>query len=98
MNPLQLTAKGAKIAFTLEAEAFQAILDVDSTGLKAVPVLIESGGRKYQASLNPKSFRKAQTAFREAANPVVTISGNLNGAVVEAAGVQVFDKTKPEDA
>lgn len=46
----------------------------------------------YTARLNPESFRKAQTMFREAANPVVSISGNLSGNAIEAAGIQVFDK------
>ena len=97
MEPIQLTPKFAKIAFTLDPDEFRAFLDVDTTGLKGVPVLIETGGRKLQASLNPKSFRKAQAAFREAGNPAVSISGNLNGNVVDAAGIQVFDKTKPAD-
>jgi hypothetical protein len=57
-----------------------------------VPVAIAVDGKKYSVHLNPKSFRKAQTAFREAANPVVSISGNLKGSAIESAGIQIFDK------
>lgn len=92
MPQIELTAALAKIAFTIDPETFRAALDVDSVGAKAVPVAIAVDGKKYAASLNPKSFRKAQAAFREAANPVVSISGNLKGNTVEAAGIQVFDK------
>jgi hypothetical protein len=88
----ELTALQAKIAFTIDAETFRKVLDVDSVGAKTVPVSIVAEGRKYTANLNPKSFRKAQAAFREATQPVVTISGNLKGQVVESAGIQVFDK------
>jgi hypothetical protein len=88
----ELTALQAKIAFTIDAETFRKVLDVDSVGAKTVPVSIAVGDKKYAAQLNPKSFRKAQVAFTEAAQPVVTISGNLKGYTVESAGIQVFDK------
>jgi hypothetical protein len=92
MTPIELTAVQAKIAFTIDPETFRAVLDVDSTGAKSVPVAIAVDGKKYSVQLNPKSFRKAQTAFREAANPVVSISGNLKGSAIESAGIQIFDK------
>ncbi len=96
MQTIQLTAKLVKVAFTMDPDEFRAILDVDSTGMKAVPItIISSGGKKLTAHLNAKTFRKAQAAFREAGNPVVNISGNLNGGVVESAGIQIFDKQKP---
>lgn len=92
MPQIELTAIQAKVAFTIDSETFRAVLDVDSVGAKSVPVTIAAEGKKYTASLNPKSFRKAQAAFREAANPVVSISGNLKGNAVESAGIQIFDK------
>ncbi len=92
MPQIELTALQAKIAFTIDTETFRAALEVETTGAKTVPVTIAVEGKKYTANLNPKSFRKAQAAFKEAANPVVSISGNLKGGVVEAAGIQVFDK------
>ena len=92
MAQIELSAFQAKIAFTIDPETFRAALEVDSVGAKTVPAAITVDGRKYTADLNPKSFRKAQAAFREAANPVVAISGNLKGTKVESAGIQVFDK------
>lgn len=92
MPVLELTVAQAKIAFTLDTAAFRAALDMDTAGAKTVPVTLRAGDRTYTAQLNPKSFRKAQAAFREAANPVVSISGNLIGNAIEAAGIQVFDK------
>ena len=92
MTPIELTAVQAKIAFTIDSETFRAALDVDSMGAKSVPVSIAVDGKKYSVHLNPKSFRKAQTAFKEAANPVVSISGNLKGSAIESAGIQIFDK------
>ena len=92
MPQIELAAVQAKIAFTIDAETFRAALDVDSAGAKSVQVSIAVDGKKYAAQLNPKSFRKAQAAFREAANPVVSISGNIKGGAVESAGIQVFDK------
>ena len=92
MTQIELTAVQAKIAFTIDSETFRAALDVDSMGAKSVSVTIVVDGKKYTAQLNPKSFRKAQAAFNEAANPVVSISGNLKGSAVESAGIQVFDK------
>ena len=92
MPQIQLTALQAKVAFTIDAETFRAALDVDSVGAKTVPVAIAVDGKTYTAQLNPKSFRKAQATFREAVNPVVSISGNLKGNAVESAGIQVFDK------
>lgn len=89
---IQLAAAQAKIALSLDADAFRAALDVDTTGAKAVPVDIRVNGRTYHAQLNPKSFRKAQAAFRQAVNPAVLLSGNLKGFDIEAAGLQVFDK------
>ena len=92
MPQIELTAVQAKIAFTIDSETFRAVLDVDSMGAKSVPVAILVDDKKYMAQLNPKSFRKAQAAFREAANPVVLISGNLKDNAVESAGIQIFDK------
>jgi hypothetical protein len=92
MPQIELTAVLAKIAFTIDPETFRAVLDVDSVGAKSVAVAIEVEGKKYTAQLNPKSFRKAQAAFREAANPVVSVSGNLKGSAIESAGIQIFDK------
>jgi sRNA-binding protein len=92
MPQIELTAVQAKIAFTIDTETFRAVLNVDTTGAKSVTTAVMVEGKKYVAQLNPKSFRKAVTAFREAANPVVTISGNLKGNSIEAAGIQVFDK------
>jgi hypothetical protein len=89
---IELTGLNAKIAITIDAESFRAVLQLDSLGAKAVPVAVVAGGKKYLASLNAKSFRKAQAAFQEAANPMVSISGNLKGDIVESAGIQVFDK------
>lgn len=99
MATIQLTAVQAKVAFTIDAATFRAVLDVDSTGAKTVPVAIQSGDKTYTAQLNPKSFRKAQAAFREAMNPAVSISGNLKGYTIESAGIQIFDKgAKPATA
>ena len=92
MAQIELTAAHAKITFIIDSETFRLALDVDSTGAKSVPVAIAVDGKKYTAQLNPKSFRKAQSSFREAANPAVTITGNLKGGAVESAGIQVFDK------
>lgn len=92
MPQIEFTAVQAKIAFTIATETFRAALDVDAMGARTVPVTISVEGKKYVAQLNPKSFRKAQAAFREAANPMVAISGNLKGNSVESAGIQVFDK------
>ena len=92
MPQIELTAVQAKIAFTIDPETFRAALGVDSMGAKTVPVTIVVDGKKYTAQLNPKSFRKAQAAFREAANPVISISGNLKDNAVESAGIQIFDK------
>ncbi len=92
MHSIELTAVQTKIAFTIDPETFRAALDVDSMGAKTVPVAIAVDGKKYSVQLNPSSFRKAQTAFRVAANPVVSISGNLKGSVIESAGIQVFDR------
>ncbi len=92
MPTLELAGIQAKIAITIDADAFRAALDLDTAGAKAVPVVIAVDGKKYTAQLNSKSFRKAQAAFREAANPTVSISGNLKGNAIEAAGIVVFDK------
>jgi hypothetical protein len=92
MPQIELTAALAKIALTIDPEAFRAVLDVDSAGAKAVLVAVAADGKQYTAQLNPKSFRKAQAAFCEAANPAVSLSGTLKGGVVESAGIQVFDK------
>ena len=92
MPQIELTAVQAKIAFTIDPETFRAVLDVDSAGAKSVAVAVAVEGKKYTAQLNPKSFRKAQAAFREAANPVASVSGNLKGSAIESAGIQVFDK------
>jgi hypothetical protein len=92
MPQIELTAALAKIALAIDPEAFRAVLDVDSAGAKAVLVAVAADGKQYTAQLNPKSFRKAQAAFREAANPAVSLSGTLKGSVVESAGIQVFDK------
>lgn len=92
MPTIELTATLAKIAVTIDPAAFRAVLDVDTVGAKSVPVAIAVDGKKYLAQLNSKSFRKAQVAFKEAANPTVSISGNLKGNSIEAAGIQVFDK------
>ena len=92
MHQIELTAVQAKIAFTIDPETFRAVLDLDSVGAKSVAVAISVEGKKYTAQLNPKSFRKAQAAFREAANPVASVSGNLKGNVIESAGIQIFDK------
>lgn len=92
MPTLELTGTQAKIAITIDADAFRAALDLDAVGAKAVPVVIAVDGKKYTAQLNSKSFRKAQTAFKEAVNPTVSISGNLKGNAIEAAGIVVFDK------
>lgn len=89
---IQLAAAQAKIALSLDADTFRAALDVDTTGAKTVPVDIRVDRRTYHAQLNPKSFRKAQAAFRGAVNPAVLLSGNLKGFDIEAAGLQVFDK------
>jgi sRNA-binding protein len=98
MPQIELTAVQAKVAFTIDSETFRAVLDVDSVGAKSVLVAIAADGKKYNAQLNPKSFRKAQAAFREAANPVVSISGNLKGGAIESAGIQIFDKGAKADA
>jgi len=92
MPQIELTAILAKVAFTIDPETFRAVLDVDSVGAKSVPVAITVDGKKYTAQLNPKSFRKAQAAFKDATNPVVSISGNLKGSAIESAGIQIFDK------
>lgn len=92
MPTLEFTGTQAKIAITIDAATFRAALDLDAVGAKAVPIVISVDGKKYTAQLNSKSFRKAQTAFREAANPTVSISGNLKGNAIEAAGIVVFDK------
>ncbi len=92
MPIIEFTATLAKIAVTIDPETFRAALDVDTVGAKAVPVTIAVDGKKYTAQLNSKSFRKAQAMFREAANPTVSISGNLKGNAIEAAGIVVFDK------
>jgi sRNA-binding protein len=92
MSTIELTGTQAKIAITIDADTFRATLDLDTAGAKAVPVAIVVDGKKYTAQLNSKSFRKAQAMFREAANPTVSISGNLKGNAIEAAGIVVFDK------
>ncbi len=92
MPSIDLKGLQAKIAVTIDAATFRAALKVDTMGAKSVPVAIAVEGRAYMASLNAKSFRKAQAMFQEAAQPVVSISGNLKGDVIEAAGIQVFDK------
>jgi hypothetical protein len=92
MPQIELAAIQAKIAFTIDPETFRAVLDVDSVGAKSVEVTIVAESKKYTAQLNPKSFRKAQAAFREAANPVASVSGNLKGNTIESAGIQIFDK------
>jgi hypothetical protein len=92
MPTIEFIGTQAKIAVTIDTETFRAALDVDAVGAKSVPVTITVDGKKYTAQLNSKSFRKAQTAFQEAANPTVSISGNLKGNAIEAAGIQVFDK------
>jgi sRNA-binding protein len=92
MPTIELTATLAKIAVTIDPATFRAVLDLDTVGAKAVPVTIVVDGKKYMAQLNSKSFRKAQTLFKEAVNPTVSISGNLKGNAIEAAGIVVFDK------
>lgn len=92
MPSLQLKGLQAKIAVTIDSATFKAALGVDTMGVKAVPVSIDIDGKTYTASLNPKSFRKAQVSFQEAAQPVVSISGNLKGDVIDSAGILVFDK------
>jgi sRNA-binding protein len=98
-SSIELKGLQAKIAVTIDAATFRAALGVDTMGVKAVPATLAVEGKTYTADLNPKSFRKAQTAFQEAAQPVVSIAGNLKGDVIEAAGIQVFDKGgKPAQA
>ncbi|SMF97839.1 ProQ/FINO family protein [Methylomagnum ishizawai] len=92
MPKIRFSAAQAKITLVLDPATFRAALDLDTVGIKTLSVTIEADGKYYDALLNPKSFRKAQAAFREAASPVVTISGNLKDGVVESAGIQVFDK------
>lgn len=92
MPTIELTATLAKIAVTIDPATFRAVLDLDTIGAKSVPVTIVADGKKYMAQLNSKSFRKAQVAFKEAVNPTVSISGNLKGNAIEAAGITVFDK------
>lgn len=92
MPKIEFAAVQAKITLAIDTATFRAALNIDTVGAKTVPVTIAVDGRKYTAQLNPKSFRKAQSAFKEAANPMVAISGNLNGDAVESAGIQVFDK------
>jgi sRNA-binding protein len=92
MPTIELTATLAKIAVTIDPATFRAVLYLDTIGAKSVPVVIVADGKKYLAQLNSKSFRKAQVAFKEAVNPTVSISGNLKGNAIEAAGIVVFDK------
>jgi sRNA-binding protein len=92
MTPISLKGLQAKISVTIDSATFSATLKVDTMGAKSVPVVIDIAGKAYTANLNPKSFRKAQAAFQEAAQPVVSISGTLKGDVIDGAGILVFDK------
>jgi hypothetical protein len=99
MQALNLGALQAKVTFIITPASFHNVLELDSTGLKGLPVEIDDAGKPYHASLNPKSFRRAQSAFKAAINPAVSVSGNLKGYAIESAGVQVFNKgeSKPSD-
>lgn len=71
-------------------------LDLDTLGAKSVPCVFDTAGREWRATLNPRSFRKAQAAYREAANPSVVVTGAAVGDTLKAAGVKVVDRAGKE--
>jgi hypothetical protein len=97
MSSIKLTPSFAKIAITIDPETFRALLEVESAGVKTVPLTVTLEGRKFSTNLNPRSFRKAQAAFKAASKPLVSLTGNLRGNKVESACIQVFDKLKREE-
>lgn len=80
----------------LSINDFAKFVDWDTTGSRVVNVRVETPSGDIKMPLNSKSFRNAQTAFKEASgNAVVLVSGMLNigSKTLEKAGISVQIKS-----
>lgn len=97
IEELIMQANTIKVSLTITD--FERHLDVVSTGASSVPVIVETSGGTLKATLNPKSFRKAQAAFKELnGQAAVLISGEFDiaGGTIKSAGIMVQPK-KPKE-
>ncbi|SNS87597.1 ProQ/FINO family protein [Noviherbaspirillum humi] len=97
LEELAMRANTVKVSVTVID--FEQHLDVDSIGASSVPVTVETATGKVKAVLNPKSFRKAQAAFKElGGQAAVLITGefDLPSATIKAAGIIVQPKKSKE--
>jgi ProP effector len=95
IHSLIMNANSIKVS--LVVTDFAQYLDVVSIGAATVPITVRSGGSELAAVLNPKSFRKAQAAFKTLDGAAaVVISGELDVAskTIKSAGIAVQPKAK----
>lgn len=95
----EITMRANSLKVTAVIADFDRHLGHKTEGAASVPIRVEVAGAHVTASLNPKSFRKAQAAYKEikaaGGEASVVVSGQLDIAErkIIAAGIAVQPKT-----
>lgn len=96
IKEVAMHANTAKI--TLVITDFDQYVDTNTIGLQSVAVKVNVGNEVITANLNPKTFRKAQAAYRAAPTETsVVLSGQYDfaGRNIQSAGIAAQAKSAP---